>query len=181
MRALVVYESMYGNTRAVASNISDGLRGTHEVSLLPVAQATGELIETADLLVVGGPTHMHGLSSHSTRKMAASAAGKPDSGLALDPDAGDPGLREWLHVMGHRQGLAAAFDTRLSGAPAFTGRAGRAIGRLLKRHGYRLVADPESFLVSQQNTLLDGETARARQWGAMIGAAAGRVHYPAHT
>jgi len=45
--------------------------------------------------------------------------------------------------------------------PAFTGRASRPAGRLLKRHGCRLVAAPASFLVSQQNTLLDGEAARA--------------------
>ena len=61
MRALVVYESMYGNTHVIASNIEDGLRATHEVTLVPVTAATAELVSHADLLVVGAPTHMHGL------------------------------------------------------------------------------------------------------------------------
>ena len=68
MRALVVYESMYGNTHVVASNIADGLRATHEVTLVPVAEATEDLVAEADLLVVGGPTHMHGLSSPASRR-----------------------------------------------------------------------------------------------------------------
>ena len=38
MRALVVYESMYGNTREIASNIADGLRAYYEVTLVPVAE-----------------------------------------------------------------------------------------------------------------------------------------------
>ena len=63
MRVLVVYESMYGNTHVVASNIADGLRGTYEVTLVPVALVTADLIAEANLLVVGAPTHMHGLST----------------------------------------------------------------------------------------------------------------------
>ena len=104
MRALVVYESMYGNTHVVASNVADGLRATHEVTLVPVAEATADLVAGADLLVVGGPTHMHGLSSPATRRMAAQAAAKPASGLTLDPDACGPGLRDWLKGIGGLRG-----------------------------------------------------------------------------
>ena len=117
MRALVVYESIYGNTHVIASNIEDGLRATHEVTLVPVTAATAELVSHADLLVVGGPTHMHGLSSASSRRMAAQAASKEGSGLTLDPDASGPGLREWLKGMEDGQALAAAFDTRLRRRP----------------------------------------------------------------
>jgi flavodoxin len=71
MRALVVYESMFGNTRLVASNIADGLRADYEVTVVPVAEATPELVAAADLLVAGAPTHMHGLPSGWTRMLAA--------------------------------------------------------------------------------------------------------------
>ena len=179
MRALVVYESMYGNTRVVAGEIADGLRVGYEVTLVPVAEATAELVAEADLLVVGGPTHMHGLSSASSRRTAAKAAAKDDSELRLDPDAGDPGIHDWLKALGRGNGLAVAFDTRINGVPAFTGRASRPIAKLLKRHGYRLVAAPESFLVSSQSTLLDGEAGRARRWGMTIGAAS-KTYLPAH-
>ena len=179
MRALVVYESMYGNTHVVAGNVADGLRSTHEVTLVPVAGATADLVAGADLLVVGGPTHMHGLSSAATRRMAAQAAAKQASGLSLDPDASGPGIYDLLKNLGGGCTLAAAFDTRINGVPAFTGRASRGIGRLLKRHGYRLAAVPESFLVGHQNTLLDGEASRARRWGAALGVIASSVNLPA--
>jgi len=176
MRALVVYESMYGNTHVIASNIADGLRATHEVTLVPVAAATADLVAGADLLVVGGPTHMHGLSTAASRQLAAKTAAKPASGLALDPDAGGPGLRDWLGGLASGPALAAAFDTRLTGIAALTGQASRGIRRLLKRHGYRLVMPPESFLVSQRNILLGTEASRARRWGAALGAAAAIAH-----
>ena len=117
MRALVVYESMYGNTRAVAGNIADGLRADYEVTVVPVAEATAELVAGADLLVAGAPTHMHGLSSTSSRQMAAEAAAKDGSELRLDPDAGGPGMHGWLKDLGHGDGLATAFDTRINGVP----------------------------------------------------------------
>jgi hypothetical protein len=168
MRALVVYESMFGNTHVVASNIADGLRPTHEVTLVPVGRATSELVAAADLLVVGGPTHLGGLSRGASRKMAAHAAGREGSGLTLEPDAVGPGVRDWLREIGTGHALAAAFDTRLGGSPVATGRAGRTIGRLLKRHGFRVIVAPESFLVSSQSTLLDGEASRARRWGGAL-------------
>ena len=173
MRALVIYESMYGNTRVVASNIADGLRGTYEVTLVPVAAATADLIAQADLLVVGAPTHMHGLSTASSRQLARKAAAKPESGLTLDPDADGLALRDWLSELVGGHGLAAAFDTRLAGAPVLTGRASRGISRLLRRHGYRLITPPESFVVTKLNTLIDGEPSRARAWGEALAAAAG--------
>jgi hypothetical protein len=154
---------MYGNTHEIAGNIADGLRSNYEVTLVPVA---------------GAPTHVHGLPSVATRLMAARAA-KDGSALRMDPDAGDPGLPEWLKHLGHRDGLAAAFDTRIKGVPVITGRASRAIARLLKRHGYRLAAAPESFLASWETTLLDGEAGRARRWGMTLGTAS-KAYLPAH-
>jgi hypothetical protein len=178
MRALVVYESMYGNTHAVAVGIAAGLRDTCEVILVPVARATAQLVAAADLLVVGGPTHTHAMSSDRSRQIAAKTASKQDSGLHLDPDAAGPGLRDWLGHLGHREGAGAAFDTRLAGHPVFTGRASRRIRTLLRRHGYHLIAAPESFLVSGRNTLLAGEAERARQWGAALGTVACEAHRP---
>jgi menaquinone-dependent protoporphyrinogen IX oxidase len=170
MKVLVVYESMYGNTHIVASNIADGLRGTHEVTVVPVSAATADLVAGADLLIVGAPTHMHGLSTASSRQAARKAAAKPESGLTLDPDAGGPALRDWLRGLVGGHALATAFDTRLAGAPVLTGRASRGISRLLTRHGYQLIVPPESFVVTKLNTLVDGESSRARRWGEALAA-----------
>jgi hypothetical protein len=178
MRALVVYESMFGNTRVVAANVADGLRAACEVTLAPVAGATVDLLASADLLVVGGPTHMHGMSSPLTRRMAPRAAAKADSGLTLDPDATGPGVRDLLRHFGAGPNLAAAFDTRMDGVPASTGQASRRIARLLKRRGCRIIAAPESFLVTPQSRLADGEAARARRWGEALGVIAAGFYLP---
>jgi Flavodoxin domain len=172
MRALVVYESMYGNTRAIATAIAAGLDATHWVTLVPVTRATPELVTAADLIVVGGPTHQHGMSTAATRHTATEAARKPGSGLAMDPDSDGQGVRSWLAGLGARDKLAASFDTRLTGFPVLTGRASQGIARLLTGHGYRLLLPPESFLVDKRNMLVEGETARACSWGELIGTTA---------
>lgn len=78
-------------------------------------------------------------------------------------------------------GTGVPFDTRLHGVPLATGRASRGINRLLKQHGYRIFVAPESFLIGQQNTLLDGEASRARRWGAALGVVASDAYVAART
>lgn len=66
MKAVVIFESMYGNTRAIAEAVAEGIGAGRDVqvTVLPVSAADRELIRDADLLVVGGPTHAHGMSGH---------------------------------------------------------------------------------------------------------------------
>jgi hypothetical protein len=91
--------------------------------------------------------------------------------LELEENAEGPGLREWFESLGHFSTRAAAFDTRID-APAFlTGRASKGIARRLRQHGFELVGEPESFLVTKDNHLEDGENTRARAWGASLAAA----------
>ena len=169
MRALVVYESMYGNTHAIAGHIADGLRSQFEVDVVSVIRATPDVVAAADLVVVGGPTHAHSMSRRSTRQAAADAAHEPGSELELDHDAMGPGLREWFAEIGdHPTGLAAAFDTRVDMPSALTGRASRGIDRRLRRKGYRIVAEPESFFVDKHNHLTEGQAERAMKWGSAL-------------
>ena len=180
MRALIVYESLYGNTHIIANSIAEGLRDKAcDVTIVPVSRATDALVRETDLLIVGGPTHLHGMSSSSSRRMGVDAARKAGSGLTLEPVALGPGLREWLNGIGPRHGhAAAAFDTRLDGPAVFTGRASSGIAHRLLRHGYRLVVSPESFLVDKRTALVGSEANRARAWGSALvfaAAAAGPV------
>ena len=170
MRAVVVYESMYGNTHLVADAIGAGLEAAFDVSVVPVTQADPAVLDGAGLVVVGGPTHVHGMSRASTRKAAAEAAGKPASPLNLEPDAAGPGLREWLGSLGHYPVKAAAFDTRMHAPAALTGRASKGVARLLRAHGFEVIAEPESFLVTKQDRLEPDETTRAREWGTKLAA-----------
>jgi hypothetical protein len=178
MKAFVVFESMYGNTRAIADAAAAGIGSdsSADVTVVPVSEADGELIRRADLLVVGGPTHAHGMSHAATRRAARDAAHKPDSRLRLDPAAriDGPGLRDWLANLDGGAGLSAAFDTRLDAPPIFTGRAAPKIARQLQRRGFAAVAEPESFLVTMDTELCPGETARAQEWGSRLIALARR-------
>jgi len=170
MKAVVIFESMYGNTRAIADAVAEGIAagGDAQVSVLLAGDASTELTHDASLLVVGGPTHMHGMSRPQTRRAAHDAAAKPDSGLVLEPTADGPGVRDWLAHLEHRGGLGAAFDTRLDAPPMFTGSAAAGIARKLRRSGVTAVTRPESFLVTKQTQLHAGEVARAREWGARL-------------
>ena len=47
IRAVVIYESMYGNTHVVADHIAEGLRSRFDVDVVPVGRATAELSLTA--------------------------------------------------------------------------------------------------------------------------------------
>jgi hypothetical protein len=178
----VVYESMFGNTRAIAESIGDGLREADpggRVTVVPVGGATPSTIADADLLVVGGPTHVLRMTSRRSRTMGLNsvekAAGTGSAHPDVQPGAAGPGVREWLDALpkappGRR---AVAFDTRLPSP--FAGGAARSIARRLRRHGYRVIAKPCGFVVQDaQGPLKAGELDRARSW------AAGLVGQPVH-
>ena len=178
MRALVVFESMYGNTRAIADHVAEGLRPALDASVVPAAEATADAVAEADLLVVGGPTHIHGMSSGRSREAAREAAERPGSGVAFDSAAAEVGIRDWIDGLERsHEGGAAAFDTRIRGPRALTGHASGVIVRRLRDRGFRIVAPPESFLVGKDSHLLDGEAERAAAWGKVLAAAtvAGRA------
>jgi menaquinone-dependent protoporphyrinogen IX oxidase len=171
MRALVVYESMYGNTHVVADRIAVGLRESVETSVLSVHGVDPLDVARADLIVVGGPTHVHGLPSQRTRVSAAGQAVDEASDLSLEPDAEAPGLREWFESLGPLTGRkAAAFDTRVDMAAMLTGRASKAIAKRMRDRGMDLVAPPESFLVDKHSHLIVGEGVRAEDWGRSLAA-----------
>ena len=168
MRAVITFESIYGNTRAVADAVAEGLSSVGEVAVISQHEMDSGAAGTADLVVVGAPTHMHGLPTSMSRKMAAHAAEEEGAPLDAGATAG-PGIRSWLSQQSGNGRRAAAFDTRADGRPALTGSAARGIAKRLRRCGFELIADPESFLVEDaEGPLMDGELDRAREWGRAI-------------
>ncbi|MEU2091317.1 flavodoxin domain-containing protein [Nocardia beijingensis] len=162
MRARIVYESMFGNTAAIAEAIAQGLREHVEVEVVNVV-AAAEVCATVNLLVVGGPTHAFGLSRPQTRRDAAK--------LTNAPVATAIGVREWLAAAlpvsaGHR---ALAFGTKVAKPPWLAGSAARGIGKRLCRLGYSLADQPVDFLVADTTgPLIPGELDRARVWATRI-------------
>ncbi len=169
MRVLVVYESMDGNTHAVAEGIGSGLRSTADVTVVPVSRVHADDLTAVDLLVVGGPTHVHGVTTARSRAAAITAASGPGVQPSLDPDAEGPGLRDWLDGLDcSGVSRAAAFDTRFDGPAIVTGRASRGIAHRLRGRGLDLLAPPESFLVDRDYHLTPGATDTAVAWGVHL-------------
>ena len=166
MKSIVMYESIYGNTRRVAEAIVEGLG---DAQALHVADVDDRALADIDLLVVGGPTHMHGMATSLSRKLAVDGA-KEDGHADVDPRAAEgPGLRGRLTQLAGDGRRAAAFDTRIDRSPALVGSAARGIARRLRHRGYELAAEPESFFVDDaEGPLADGELDRARAWGETL-------------
>jgi hypothetical protein len=93
MRSLVVYESWFGNTQQIADKIAAALAAEGGVQVVSVDDPLPSLIEI-DLVVLGAPTHVHGLSSTRSRKGAIDQRGDaaPAAGSTGSPPAG----RVWL-------------------------------------------------------------------------------------
>ena len=169
MRALVIFESIFGNTRDVADAIAAGLRDAGvSADAVEVGSAPAGA-EGLDLLVVGGPTHAWSMTRANTREDARGQARKLDRA----PVSAGIGVREWLEQVSQAQRGArrvAAFDTVVKTKWFPTGSAAKAIAKALTRTGAQVVAKPEHFFVADTHgPLVAGELARARQWGEGVG------------
>ncbi|ATE54467.1 flavodoxin family protein [Actinosynnema pretiosum] len=159
-RALVVYESMFGNAKLIAEAIARGLSIWRSTDVLEVGVAPDVLPSDLDLLVVGAPTHAFGLSRPGTRKAATQYQEQVLSSRR--------GMREWLAVVEQeRIGVeAVAFDTGIRFAP---GSAARVATLALRKLRFEVRYQPKSFdVVTAIGPLLDGEAERAEEWGRAI-------------
>jgi hypothetical protein len=165
MEALVVFESLFGNTAAIGETVAASLRAHGlESEARPVTRVEPASTADVDLLIVGGPTHAHGMCREATRK-----AGAKDVKNDYPEPTIEPGLRGWIDEIPAGGGrAAAAFDTRFDKPMWITGSAARGIAKRLLARGFRLATDPESFFVTTENLLEAGQTARAEAWAAQL-------------
>jgi flavodoxin len=159
MKALVVYDSVFGNTGQVAQAIGNALGSQEEVAVLQVSDVGPEQLAGVTLLIVGSPTRQF------------SPTGATTSLLKSIPRNGLEGVR------------VAAFDTRyteneieqvrvLAFFVKIFGYAAKPIADRLEKKGGELVAPPEGFFVEDvEGPLLEGELERAADWAKQIMAA----------
>jgi hypothetical protein len=160
MKAVVVYESHWGNTADIARAIASGLGP--DTPVLATDEATGSVLADADLIVAGAPVIAFRLATDSMRDRIAEDADDAPS----KPDLTHPSMRDWLAAIPARKGLGAAFETRIHWSP---GGATGAIERGLGMAGYRRVAKGRRFFVTgTYGPLRDGELDAARAWGAEL-------------
>ncbi len=166
MRAIVVYESMFGNTGQAARAIGDGLAMYGDVRVVEVGEAPTDISGFA-LVVLGGPTHAFGMSRPSTREDAQRQAAAPVVSSRY-------GVREWIARLRERGDAepgpsVATFDTKVRKARRLPG-AARGAAKALYSGGHRTLLAPESFyVIDTPGPLLDGELDRAFRWGNRLG------------
>lgn len=146
MKAVVVYDSTYGNTEILAGSIGRVLQAHLSAQVIPVAVADRLDLQAGDVLVVGCPTQVHSAT---------------------------PALRAWLKGFerGSLRGVkAAAFDTRYRKAEWLTGMAAHKIDRELRRAGATMLVPAESFFVSSAKPpmLEEGEMDRVMTWAEAL-------------
>jgi hypothetical protein len=161
--ALVVFESLFGNTRTIAEAIADGLRTRMDVVVVDVGAAPDAVGSDVSLLVAGGPTHAFSMSRQTTREDAGRQGADQRAAAGI-------GLREWVDrvATGDVHPPVATFDTKIK-RPKLPGSAARAAHRHLRRAGFRPVTRAATFFVEgTPGPLVDGEPARARVWGERL-------------
>lgn len=168
MRVVIAFESMYGNTHRVADAIAAGFGADHDVTVQPVD--TVKLTDPdVDVLIIGVPTHAHGLPWPSTRRAAVDSARTRYETHQLDSSAAGSGVREWLDCLPERvSALVAAFDTRFRPPAWLVGHPASRISSTLRRHGATVLTAPESFFVDKHEQLITGELERAWSWGEQL-------------
>lgn len=153
MKALVVFDTFFGNTERVARAISDSLGP--ESAAIRVTEARHDQLRGLGLLVVGSPTR----AFRPSKPISDFLDGVPRDTLG--------GVR------------VAAFDTRMSVAdvksPVLSvmarlfGYAAKPISDKLVRKGGVLAAQPEGFIVEgSEGPLREGELERAAAWAKAI-------------
>jgi hypothetical protein len=160
MKAIVVYESHWGNTAAVARAIAEGIGP--EARAMSTAEATGEAIAGADLIVAGAPQMGFNLPTEGMLRGIAADPGKAPA----PPDVSHPAMRTWLDGLAKGSCRAAAFETAGGWSP---GSAARPILRKLEAAGYRPIAKPHRFSVhGMYGPLRAGELEKAKAWGVEL-------------
>ena len=161
MKALVIYDSQYGNTAQIAQAIADGLKSAAkdaiEVDLRKIGDAWPEQLAGLDVLVVGSPTQRFS----STTAMRDFLKGIPKKALAGVSVAGfDTRLTE-AELHAHGAMLGKLVD--------WFGYAAPRISEGLEKRGARVAMPPEGFYVGgTEGPLLEGELERAADWASQI-------------
>lgn len=152
MKALIVYDSAYGNTGKIAKAIGSAI--PCETKIVRAGETGISALGKFDILIVGSPTH----------------AGRPTNATK--------DFLEKIPPNALKNTKAASFDTRASikGQGAFIralinffGYAAPHIAKGLQKKGANLIASPEGFVVKgKEGPLENGELERAAGWAGKL-------------
>jgi hypothetical protein len=164
MRAIIVYESIWGNTERLARAIAGAVQEEMAVDIFD-SDAAPHSLDGYDLIIVGGPTHAFSMSRPATRETALK-----QNGASRVPSRG---IREWIAALRSASSMApvVTFDTRAD-SPRLPGSAAKAARHELRSLGFAADAKPMSFHVhGYEGPLVEGELDRAADWARELATA----------
>ncbi|MFZ3069508.1 MAG: flavodoxin family protein [Anaerolineaceae bacterium] len=155
MKAMIIYDSFFGNTEKIAQQIAGVLSSHGEVTTLKADQATPDQVRGLDLIVLGSPTRAFTYS---------------------------PNIKTFLNKLdaGALKGVrVAAFDTRfkpgqdsskfLKGMVKLLSYAAGPMLKAMEKKGGTPVVPISGFAVKDsEGPLMDGELERAAAWAEEI-------------
>jgi Flavodoxin len=166
VKIVIVYESMFGNTKAIGEGIAEGLREAGEVQFGSVDELSPDETQDASLIVAGGPTHAHGMARPNAHQSVAQMDPHNKYGPVMP---GRESLRR-LERLPASRAAAAAFDTRFDKPKWLTGSAAKKIARRMHGKGYSIIGAQSFFVETTGGPLAQGERERAVAWGRGLAA-----------
>jgi len=150
-KALIIYDSLFGNTKKIAEAINDGLSNYYNSNLISVKDIKPGDIESIQLLVIGSPTH-GGNYSESVKAFFDTITDTSLKGvktLAFDTSIPIEGQKRFMRMLIKMLGYAAP----------------RILKRLAKK-GASTMGSESFWVLDREGPLKEGETERARKWVA---------------
>ncbi|HEX7456387.1 MAG TPA: flavodoxin family protein [Candidatus Nanoarchaeia archaeon] len=150
MKALVIYDSLYGNTEKIAKAVGEGTGGKVKF----VGEVRPSELKGLDLLIIGSPTH-GGQPKPTTTEFLDKIPENSLKGVSV------AAFDTRFEKSGHGIGLRLLMAVINFAAPR--------IADTLKKKGGVLVAEPEGFFVEgKEGPLKEGELERAKTWAKGI-------------
>ena len=141
MKALVIFDTSFGNTKVIAETIAREFG--NDTKAISVIDFNNDELEGMDLLVVGSPI-IGWKPSERMGNFLASLSKDQLKGIKV-----------------------ATFDTRVK--IFFRGDAAKKISQALKKAGAEIIVSPQAFFVKgKEGPLIDGEIEKAIEWAKTI-------------
>ncbi len=155
MKTVILFDSYFGNTEKVAASIKERLDPSGELILSRFNNASSDILENTDILILGSPTRAFRPTKSATdflKKLPAHSL----KGINI-----------------------AAFDTRISlndvdskflcFMAGLFGYAAEPLQKIMVKKGGTAIVEPKGFYVKgTEGPMTDGELERASAWAASI-------------
>ena len=143
-KAIILYDSLYGNTKKVAMSLTRGLEsGGVYVDVIPIQEFEISELNNYELIGIGGPTHFHGASKQ---------------------------MKSFLSKIKHlrlKSKVGFAFETKADFK--FSGSAAKRIVRSLKKMKIRLIQPIiTGIILNKEGPLEDSTSSSMEQIGLII-------------